>query len=65
MDIEERENEGGLLRVGPLMDMTVLVVGLRKWAVLRVGIPPVTETMSSSLSSKMESSGDSVSAIVC
>ena len=33
---------------------------LRKWAILRVGFPPVGDNMSSSLSSKMASSGSTI-----
>ncbi|CAL5387697.1 unnamed protein product [Camellia sinensis] len=46
--LEDKEREGTTL-----MESTV---GLRKWVVLEVGIPPVGETISSSLSSWMVSS---------
>ena len=36
-------------------------MGVRKWAILRVGFPPVDETTSSSLVSTMESDGSSIS----
>ena len=34
--------------------------GFRKWAILSVGFPPVGDNMSSSLSSKMASSGSTI-----
>lgn len=50
----EEGGNGGRLKTGPL------IVGVRKWAILRVGFPPVDETMSSSLISTMVSDGSSI-----